>query len=437
MRALARQAGLILCAAMLLVTGGPTHPPVARASIAPQESPARAAPRGIDQVDARYGCLICHADKRRAFLLGVHSERNVRCHDCHGGDPTAFEIPSAHSGDYRGALDGLETVEVCSGCHGDPDAMRQYGLHADQVAELRTSRHGQLLLEQGSEDAPTCSDCHDPHTTLRSDDARSSAHPLNIPTLCAVCHDDAALMQPYGISTGQVRRHRRSAHGKALFEDLNFAAPSCIGCHGSHAALPPGVGEISNVCGRCHVGTRKAFDQGPHGRATVEGKLPGCTACHSNHDTERIPPHLVAETCTGCHASESAPAVLGTEIEEILLRAERDIEAADGAIHELVRTGHDVTDARFRYRTALTQFQQLASAHHSLDLGQLEDLARVVGSVSRDIVGEAEVSAEERWEHKLFLIPVWFFALAVVVLAGSKLLRLRNVAPTPEPAGVD
>ena len=432
-----RTAGLALVLAGFLTTAYPGSAGAARPAAGPQDSAGQAAPRETGRIDPQYGCLICHADKRRAFLLGVHSDRNVRCHACHGGNPAAFETPEAHGGDFRGRLGKLETVEVCSVCHSDPDAMRQYGLPADQVAELRTSRHGQLLLEQGSEDAPTCSDCHDPHTTLRADDARSSAYPMNIPTLCAVCHEDEALMEPFGIPTDQVRNHRRSAHGKALFEDLNFAAPTCIGCHGSHAALPPDVSEISNVCGRCHVGTRKAFAEGPHGTATAAGNLEGCTSCHSSHDTERVPAELVAATCNGCHAGESAPAVLGTEIEEILIRAERQMELAQEAIHELGRAGHDVSDANFRYRTALTQFQQLASIQHSLNLEDLEDLERVLTSMSRDIVSEAEVSAEERWEHKLFLIPVWFLALATVVLAGSKLLRLRSAAATAQLAEAD
>jgi len=419
-------AGLVLVTAGFLSAPGVSPAHVADASHRIGISAAEAIPQETGEIDRNYGCLICHADKRRAFLLGVHSDRNVRCHDCHGGDPDAFEMPAAHGGDFRGSLDKLATVEVCSSCHADPDAMRQYGLPADQIAELRTSRHGQLLLERSSDDAPTCSDCHDPHTTLRADDARSSAYPLNIPTLCAVCHEDEALMEPYGIPTNQVDSHRRSAHGTALFEDLNFAAPSCIGCHGSHAALPPNVGEISNVCGRCHVGTRKALDEGPHGRTADRELLPGCTACHSSHDTERIPPELVAATCTGCHTAGSAPALRGEEMQEILVRAERELASAEEAIHELVRAGHEVSDTRFQYRTALTQYRQLASAQHSLDLERLEDLERLVGSISRDIVSQAEVSAEERWEHKLFLIPVWFLALATILLAGSRLLRLRK-----------
>jgi len=49
-----------------------------------------------------------------------------------------------------------------------------------------------------------------------------------------------------------------------------------------------------------------------------------------------------------------------------------------------------------------------------------------------DIRGKAEVSAEEKWEHKLFLIPIWFFALGIVFLAGYRLRRLRSETPDVE-----
>ena len=374
---------------------------------------------------ARYGCLVCHADKRRAYRLGVHSDRGVQCHDCHGGNPSVFEAPQAHGGDFRGPLGKLESVDVCSSCHSDPDQMRQFGLPADQVAELSTSRHGQLLLDDRNFDAPTCSDCHDPHTTLRADDARSGVHPTNISATCAGCHEDASLMAPYGIPTGQVAEHRHSAHGIALYDDQNFAAPTCIGCHGSHAALPPGVGEISNVCGRCHVNVRRAFDLGPHGRLEGREAPLGCTGCHSNHDTERVATDRIAETCEGCHEAGGAETMLGEEVQQVLLRAENEMDRANEALHELVRGGHEVSDERFRLRAALTEFHNLEKMQHTLDLEQMEDLERLIASASLDIRGKAEVSAEEKWEHKLFLFPVWFFALGIVFLAGYRLRRLR------------
>jgi hypothetical protein len=62
----------------------------------------------------------------------------------------------------------------------------------------------------------------------------------------------------------------------------------------------------------------------------------------------------------------------------------------------------------------------------------MTDLERLVASASLDIRNKAEVSAEERWEHKLFLIPVWFFGLGVIFLAGY---RLRQVSRQRTEAG--
>lgn len=379
------------------------------------------------QIDPDYSCIVCHTAKRRAFVLGVHSERGIRCHDCHGGDPTAFEQATAHAGaDYVGTPDKLATIDLCASCHSNPDQMREYGLQVGQLAEYRTSRHGKLLLEQRNTDAPTCTDCHDAHTILPPNDARSSVYPTNIVRTCARCHQDAALMAKYGIPTDQVAEHRSSAHGVALFDDGNFAAPTCADCHGSHAALPPAVVQIANVCGQCHVLTRRAFFAGPHGQAAQEGAFPGCTACHSNHGTERVPPDQVTTLCVSCHAADSEPARLAGGIQREVTRAAEHLERAREAVDQLARAGRRVTDTQVRYETARTAFLQMDLAQHDLDLVSLEDLGRQVSSITQDIRGVEEVAAEHRWEHKLLLIPVWFLALSGVVLAWFKLRALAK-----------
>jgi hypothetical protein len=373
--------------------------------------------------ETSYGCLVCHAEKRRAFVEGVHSEWGIRCHDCHGGNPVALEVEPAHAGEYVGAPDKLQTVAICSKCHSDPDQMRQYGLPSDQFTELRTSRHGQLL-EVGNQDAPTCSDCHDPHTTLPSTDARSATFPTNIPKTCGRCHTDAAMMEPYGLAIDQLEEFQQSTHGRAIFEDGNFAAPSCIGCHGSHAALPPGVGEIANVCGRCHIDVRQALASGPHGGSADTGNvLLGCTACHTNHGTETVDSEMIAETCMHCHAEGDRATMIGEQIEEMAVRTEHDMESAREAIGELGEAGRQTSDARFLYRGALTEFRQIARVQHGLDMEHLTDLELKVSSFTKSIEASAEVAAEERWEHRLLLIPLWFFALSIAVLAHFRLRR--------------
>lgn len=375
-------------------------------------------------LDRDYGCVVCHADMRRAFIQGVHSEHGMVCDDCHGGDPTALETRPAHSGDFIGAPGKRETVELCASCHSSPDLMRQYGLAAGQRAEFRTSRHGQLL-EEGDMNAPSCADCHDSHRIYPPGDARSRVYPTNIPSTCGRCHRDADMMAEYGSSSDAIDRYLESAHAAQLFSKQNFAAPSCVGCHGAHSALPPQISEISNVCGHCHLLVQSAFEGGPHGTAAARGEIDGCTACHTNHGTERTSPDAIQATCTRCHAEGSEPALLGADIESRILHANADMHLADSAIQQLVLDGRDVTDARFRYQSALTEFLQLAHVQHSLNTERLEDLTLRVSSISRDIRGAAEASAERRWEHKLFLVPVWFLAFAAIFLAW---LKLRNLS---------
>ncbi len=377
------------------------------------------------QDTAAYGCVICHADKRQAFQMGVHAERGIRCADCHGGNPASFEVRTAHAGRFLKRPTKIGTAQLCASCHSDPDRMRQYGLPSGQLAELKTSRHGELLF-RGNPDVPTCTDCHDAHLIRPPVDARSSVYPANIAATCARCHENVSLMRKYGLPTTQVAEFRAGAHGVALYQQGNFAAPTCVGCHGSHAALPPKVTEIVHVCDRCHVELGRALHQGPHGPPAASGRLPGCLGCHTNHATERVPPDRIAATCTRCHAPESPAAQRGQVIQQQVVEATGELQAAAAAIEDLVRAGRPVTDERFRYQSALTAYQQIAEVQHSLDLDRLDDLVRQVSSLSRAIRSTEEAAAEQRWEHRLILVPVWFLALSAAVLAGFKLSDLKR-----------
>lgn len=383
-------------------------------------------PTGGFATDTTYGCVVCHAEKREAFVVGIHSERGIHCEDCHGGDPTALEAEPAHAGGFVGTPTKTEIVELCGSCHSDVEQMRPFGLPADQVAEFRTSHHGELLLEQGNTDAPTCSDCHDAHTILPPEDARSSVHPQQIPVTCAGCHADAEYMAPYDIGTGQFEDYRQSAHGIALFEDENFASPTCVGCHGSHSALPPRVMQIANVCGKCHVRVQRAFETGPHEAAAADGSISGCTACHDNHETEVVPLEEIGDTCTRCHEPESPAARTGLEVEERMVRAARQLEAAEEALAEMTRAGHDTRTERFRYQTARTAYLQFQQVQHSVDLDRMEELSLRIGSITGDIRAAAESVEERRWEHRLLLVPIWFLILAGLVLAWFR-LRERSL----------
>jgi len=205
----------------------------------------------------QYSCVMCHTNMRADFLEGVHSDRGIQCTDCHGGDPTQFEAEAAHAAGFQGALTKAQSVELCLSCHGDIPEMRQYALEPVTREEFLISRHGQSLLVEGNDQAPACSDCHGAHAIFPMVDPRSPIHPTQISATCAVCHANPERV-PAGYPTDQYSDWTESAHGKALSDELNNRSANCASCHGSHSALPPGVGEIPNVCGKCHQLVRQA-----------------------------------------------------------------------------------------------------------------------------------------------------------------------------------
>lgn len=378
------------------------------------------------QQDAIYGCTTCHADLRASLTEGVHGAHGLTCTSCHGGDPQAVELPDAHRGAFKPLNDKVAAAQSCGSCHGDPNRMRQFGLSSGQLAEFRTSRHGQLLFGRSDQNAPTCTNCHGTHVIYPPLDGRSSVYPTNIPKTCATCHSDQRLMARYRLPIDQIDEFRKGRHGVALFQDLNFAAPTCVSCHGAHSALPPGVTEIANVCSRCHESVGLAMASGPHGKAARSGKLSGCLGCHSNHGTQDVAADSLAATCVKCHEDDSRTRGTGVEIQKILVRATDDLASAERAIDHLRRQGLRTGDHQFRYQSAVSYYQQMAQVQHGLDVERMDELGRRLRSISVQLGGAAEVGAERRWEHRLLLLPVWFLTLSALALVGLVLRARRD-----------
>jgi hypothetical protein len=122
---------------------------------------------------------------------------------------------------------------------------------------------------------------------------------------------------------------------------------------------------------------------------------------------------------------------MGSAIQRDVMQATTDLRAAEEAIARLTRAGRQTGDAQFRYRTALTAYLQIARVQHDLDVAQLEELTRRVRSISRDLGAMADVAEEHRWEHKLFLVPVWFLALSAIALAVQALRSVERRKAEP------
>ena len=271
-------------------------------ALAQDDEPAEA----IELDEDDLACLECHDDPTleaklesgetlslhisgKAFLESMHNENN--CADCH------YEIDIDDHGQGQSTITskrelGVSMAEACVDCH--KKTYRQYN---DSV-------HG-LLVEQGSDKAPMCADCHNPHTVKSWEDA-----PPEAAMPCGKCHEDI------------FKASAKDVHGLAQ-ADSDSKAPVCSGCHQAHGVKAASLGSgIRDTCLDCHEdaaekhkiwlpNTERHFD-------TIS-----CPVCHAPNAERRINLRLYHE--------------IGKDREQILEKSgvpqfEKRAEAADKTV---------------------------------------------------------------------------------------------------------
>jgi hypothetical protein len=190
----------------------------------------------------------------QAFLQSMHSETS--CTDCHEGvdgkDHGKVATPMKSKRDYR-----LSYQNACTTCH------------KKNVAEFKDSLHA-VLVKEGSDKAPTCSDCHNSHT-LRS---VKLVEPIaNVP--CANCHN-----QIFRAYAEDVHGLERVAKGKS--------APLCADCHTAHKIQAASLGDgIKDACLACHKDSVTKHEVWlPNARQHFEAIA--CPVCHAPFAQRRV-----------------------------------------------------------------------------------------------------------------------------------------------------
>lgn len=238
----------------------------------------------------------CHGLESTEYRKSVH-QRALACTDCHGGDSTATRDKEKSHDPAKGFVGkiGREKIPaLCGDCHADAVRMAPYGLPTDQLAHYKTSNHGKAFFGKGDTTVAVCTDCHGAHEILTPRDPRARTAGVHQPETCGKCHSDPARMTPHGKGTDAVERFKSGVHGKALLEERTRGAPSCSDCHGSHGAAPPGVRDVAQVCGHCHVNTEEQYRKSPHEKA---GDQMSCRACHQKEQGGQY----LRGGCTACH----------------------------------------------------------------------------------------------------------------------------------------
>lgn len=109
------------------------------------------------------GCENCHSDQKyfveyqklfryyQDWLTSPHKQGGLTCDDCHGGDPLANDMDSAHKGilplsDPRSGLFYRNQPDTCGECHNK------------EATQFRESDHYKGLKDRIG--TPTCTTCH-------------------------------------------------------------------------------------------------------------------------------------------------------------------------------------------------------------------------------------------------------------------------------------
>ena len=267
---------------------------------------------------AKIACAQCHADAQAAYRHSFHATAKkpdgtpaATCVDCHGDAHTI--LPAS---DPKSPVSHSNIPATCGTCHGQKFLMQSTGGSSQVFVAYQDSVHGHAV-QNGSQTAAVCTDCHGSHEILAANDARSPIDKFNVPATCGKCHAEVQSV------------YMQSIHGQAVLRG-NWLAPVCTDCHGIHTIMATsnpnssvsGQNLSSASCTRCHQGVRltQEFDvpgdrvstylDSYHGLASQGGSLvvANCASCHGVHNIlpssdprSTINPANLDATCGQCH----------------------------------------------------------------------------------------------------------------------------------------
>ncbi len=324
-------------------------------------------------------CVRCHTDLGgkyaepiRQLLESVHSEQEVACHDCHGGNPASFDEDEAHSTKkaFVGKPAFEEIPEFCARCHSDPNRMKRYKIRTDQLALYQTSHHGQLLYNEKDPNTATCTSCHGVHDVKSGGNPLSRVFKANIPKTCSECHSDSARMDKYKIPIDQYDQFVRSAHGKMLLEKGDSRAPTCSDCHGVHSATPPGYEDIAATCQMCHGAIAKLFKESPHYVEQTDEEAARCIDCHGDHNVSHATTALYDGDdeghCGMCHESDSKQVRLAQLLKGRIEEGISEVEHAEAMLNRVRGSGKNLEKIEEAFEAAKSELVQARASTHTL-----------------------------------------------------------------------
>ncbi len=404
-------------------------------------------------------CVTCHGesdlwegDRRKLYVTeqnlvnDVHWQQGLRCHDCHGGDPTSTNFTTVHSVEagFRPLKSPGDVPAFCGHCHSSIEYMRKYqpSPRTDQESEYWTSGHGQRLKSEGDTEVATCVSCHGHHGILKVADPQSPVYPTQVAKTCSTCHSNAQLManrsyhgKPLGHE--QYELWSKSVHATALLKNGEMSSATCNDCHGNHGAVPPEVGSVANACGTCHVKIAELFAHTQMKHSFERLDLPGCATCHGSHEI-RLPSDAMLgmqseAVCSRCHADAKFGATLaGAEVAKTIRHKldelKNQIANAETKVDEADRLGMEVRGPRFDLRKAEMALTNARTQVHSFALQPISQTLEDGIQVAIDVQQRADDALGQYTYRRIWLAVSMVPIMLVVVL----LIMYIRVLPIPD-----
>jgi predicted CXXCH cytochrome family protein len=214
-------------------------------------------------------CLTCHKDSKiphknykgeeeliRDYKESQHyqalqkgNQNAPTCYDCHG----AHEMEKADQPDSK--INRKNIAKTCG----------RSECHSGQLKEYTGSIHEKAISEKGSEDSPTCNNCHGNHviSTKKRDVKLTQAK--EVIQLCSNCHGSVEMVRRNDLPTKVTQTYNESFHGLATRGGSSEVA-NCESCHGNHNIRPSNdplstinKNNLPVTCGKCHPGATEAL----------------------------------------------------------------------------------------------------------------------------------------------------------------------------------
>ena len=342
-------------------------------------------------VHGRLACTACHVE----FSSERHPDRAFRsksqyliresrgCRSCHTEED--LKLKPVHEQLFAGEKAG--DAIICTHCHGShgikpashlaprSEDQRCMVCHAGEAATKfingeELSVHVDMAVIGGSAHrGMRCLDCHywfsgesHPRRNFRS----LRDYQLATAEICRRCHFDK-----YSQVTESIHYY--------MLRSGNLKAPTCIDCHGGHAATSLARDRMAVVrkCRTCHAGIYETYSRSVHGRALIEEgnhDVPICTQCHSSHNIKRPDTnafHLgIPDTCSSCHSNAVLMAKYGLSTD---------------VVKTYLSDFHGVTTDFLRKEGDVSDFRPTQSMAVCTDCHGIHDIMRMSGSDTKEI----------------------------------------------------